>query len=371
MLSLLISTATTVAHERERSVAASFDILIYGSTPSGIIAAVASARHLTKAAHAGVALLSQRQHIGGVCSGGLGQTDVGSCAKQTIGGIPLEFFQRTAANYATPQPRAPWNLEPHVAEATFRAMLREANVKILPYDEVASVQTKAPAAAEGSAPQITSITTVRGGATYAASVFIDASYEGDLMARTKNVAWTVGREGAAHYNETGAGTTSNNAYNDAFIDPLVHDGAAEPRVLPLVSATPPALPDGTADAEVQAYNFRLCVTQGDPKNLSGTRASFTKPEGYDPARWELLRRFWRDTWPNSTSPHRAAQAKVPSAILGRIPNRNGAWPKYDMNNCGYNPIHTDMIGGSKQYPTANYSERVAIWNAHVDYTLGE
>ena len=129
--------------------------------------------------------------------------------------------------------------------------------------------------------------------------------------------------------------------------------------------------DAAADAEVQAYNFRLCVTQGDPKNLSGTRASFTKPEGYDPARWELLRRFWRDTWPKSTSPHRAAQAKVPTAILGRIPNRNGAWPKYDMNNCGYNPIHTDMIGGSKQYPTANYSERVAIWNAHVDYTLGE
>ena len=82
-------------------------------------------------------------------------------------------------------------------------------------------------------------------------------------------------------------------------------------------------------------------------------------------RRELLRRFWLG-WPNSLNPHKAAQAAVPTAILGAIPSSNGA-RKFDANNCGYNPVHTDMIGGSWEYPEANYSRRKEIWQAHVDY----
>ena len=112
---LLAAVAPTAAYEYSSFSPPTFDVLVYGSTPGGIIAAVAAARH-----GATTALLSQRAHIGGVCAGGLGQTDIGGCAEEVIGGLPLEFFKRNAQSYATPQPRSPWNLEPHM-----RAMLEE------------------------------------------------------------------------------------------------------------------------------------------------------------------------------------------------------------------------------------------------------
>ena len=147
-----------------------YDVLVYGSTPGGIIAAVAASRNGAK-----TALVSQRQHIGGVCSGGLGQTDIGSCADEVIGGIPLEFFQRNARRYAVPQPRAPWNLEPHVAKDVFLTMLNESGVEQLPFSEVESVDKKG--------RRLGKITMVDG-AAYTANIFVDASYEGDLMARS-------------------------------------------------------------------------------------------------------------------------------------------------------------------------------------------
>ena len=323
-----------------------FDVLVYGSTPGGIIAAVAAARHGAK-----TALLSQRLHIGGVCAGGLGQTDIGSCADEVIGGLPLEFFNRSAQSYATPQPRTPWNLEPHVAKAVFLAMLNESGVHLLPASEVQSVR-KAGLGLEA-------LSTV-GGDTYSSKIFIDGSYEGDLMSRTPGVSYTWGREGKGQYNESGAGSHAPGGYNAAVdIDPFAADGS----LLPLLKPTPPLYPTGQADKQIQAYNFRLCVTDN-----ATIRVPFTQPKGYDPAHWELLRRFWL-AWPNSTSKYKAAQAKVPSAILGPIPSSSGA-RKYDMNNCGYNLVHTDMIGGSWDYPDANYSYRKQIWQQHVDYTNG-
>lgn len=112
-----------------------------------------------------------------------------------------------------------------------------------------------------------------------------------------------------------------------------------------------------------AYNFRLCVTDN-----ATLRVPWTEPAGYNPDDWELLRRFWL-AWPNSTNSHKEAQAAVPSAILGQIPSSTGA-RKFDMNNCGYNPVHTDMIGGSWGYPNATYEKRRQIWQAHVNYTEG-
>ena len=108
-----------------------YDVLVYGSTPAGIIAAVSAARHGGK-----TAVLSQRAHIGGMCTGGLGQTDIGSCADEVIGGLAREFFNRSAASYTIPQPRSPWNLEPHVARQVFVEMLRESGATILPPAEV-------------------------------------------------------------------------------------------------------------------------------------------------------------------------------------------------------------------------------------------
>lgn len=346
---------------------APFDVLVYGSTPGGVMAAVAAARHGAR-----TALLSQRAHIGGVCAGGLGQTDIGSCADEVIGGLALEFFNRSAAAYATRQPRAPWNLEPHVAKRTFLAMLNESGVVLLPPDQVAAAPMAARVRAAGTAgapaPALESVR-VEGGTVYRARVFVDASYEGDLMARASGVDYTSGREAMSVYNEPGAGSqgpAQPQAYGIEYMDPF--DGGGAP--LPLLSNTPPK-PKGEGDRLIQAYNFRLCVTDN-----STLRVPFAKPPGYDASEWELLRRFWKG-WVrlNSTSMPKeptiihAAQAKVPSAILGAIPSSTGA-RKFDANNCGFNPIHTDMIGGSVDYPEANYSHRASIWEAHVNYTKG-
>ena len=126
---LLLALLATAAQPEP----ASFDVLVYGSTPGGIMAAVAAARHGAR-----TALLSQRAHVGGVCAGGLGQSDVGSCT-EVIGGLALEFFQASAAEYATPQPRAPWNLEPHVAQRVFLRMLNESGVVMLSPAQVLAV----------------------------------------------------------------------------------------------------------------------------------------------------------------------------------------------------------------------------------------
>eukprot|EP00040_Diaphanoeca_grandis_P026029 m.145111 g.145111 ORF g.145111 m.145111 type:complete len:683 (+) comp30417_c0_seq2:184-2232(+) len=323
-----------------------FDVLVYGSTPSGIIAAVASARHGAK-----TALLSQRPHIGGVCTGGLGQTDIGGCADEVIGGFTHEFFLRNAKAYATPQPRAPWNLEPHVARDVFLAMLNESGVTLLNPSQVLLVVNKVKAVVDHIQ--------VEDGSLYSAKVFVDASYEGDLMARTTGVDYTYGREARQQYNESGAGSQGTLVqYGIEYIDPYDANG----NLLPLLRPEVP-LPVGEGDKQIQAYNFRLCVTDN-----ASLRVPFRQPANYDPAQWELLRRFWLD-WPNSTNPHKEAQAAVPTAILGGIPSTSGA-RKYDANNCGYNLVHTDMIGGSWEYPEANYSQRTEIWQAHVDYTEG-
>jgi hypothetical protein len=325
--------------------AAPYDVLVYGSTPSGIMAAVAAARH-----GASTALLSQRPHIGGVCSGGLGQSDIGSCANEVIGGLALEFFHRNARSYATTQPRAPWNLEPHVAKAVFLAMLNESGVSLLPPAEVSAVQKQG--------TRISAIT-AEDGSRYSATVFIDASYEGDLMARSEGVSYTWGREARSQYNETGAGSQGTLVeYGIEYIDPYDAQGALLPLLKPVVP-----LPKGDADKQIQAYNFRLCVTDN-----ATLRVPFAKPLDYDPAYWEVLRRFWLG-WPNSTNPHKEAQAAAPTAILGPIPSSSGA-RKFDANNCGYNIVHTDMIGGSWDYPEADYTQRKKIWEEHVSYTKG-
>jgi len=380
---LLVVSSATLGHgatprppqQQENPI---FDVLVYGSTPSGILAAVAAARHLGTnkttsckrnircgadvsgscpcgVGGGGVALLSQRAHIGGVASGGLGQTDIG-CEETThgtmpvIGGLALEFFQRNAAKYDTVQHRSPWNLEPHVAKQVFLEMLREANVTLLHYGEVESVLKN------NDNNHIESITMVGTGQRYKAKVFVDASYEGDLMARTPDITYTYGRESQAQYNESGAGSQGATAmeYPYEYFDPFDKDG----NLLPLLRKEFP-LPKGQADKQIQAYNFRLCVTKNSANATNPLRVPFTKPDDYDPQMWELLRRFWRH-WPNSKSPHKAAQGQAPTAILGKIPSMDNKFEKFDANNCGWNIIHTDMIGGSWEYPEANYSYRKTI-----------
>lgn len=346
MMVSMFSTVLSASGSEQRQTTP--DVLVYGSTPAGIMAAVAASRH---GMH--TAVLSQRKHVGGMCSGGLGHSDIGHCP-DVIGGLALEFFKRSASSYNRSQPNAPWNLEPHVAKRVFLAMLSEAGVIMLEPAQVQSVHM------EGTS--IRSILTTAG-VRLTARIFVDASYEGDLMARTGRVTSTWGREARSEYNESGAGSqgVGNVPYGGVWgdVDPFYADGY----LLPLLTPGLPT-PAGSGDRLVQAYNFRLCVT-----NDSKLRVPFTRPQGYNASRWEALRRFWH-AWPESTSPHKAAQAEAPSAILGEIPSSVPGARKFDMNNCGYNPIHTDYVGGSAKYPNASYAERDRIWQAHVEYVQG-
>lgn len=322
-----------------------FDVVVYESTPSGVIAAVMATR-----LGARTALISTTDHIGGVCSGGLGQTDVGSHADSTIGGLPLKFFKLSAATYSTPQPKAPWNLEPHVARDVFIDMMSRANVTVFTNaGYVRSVSRGEGGAISGvtvsrdPAHMSTSATTVLG------RVFVDASYEGDLIAAA-NVSYTVGREANSTYNESNAGNLGKNDGHEFssvdLVDPLDDNGKPLPYLITNTVADM-GVP-GEADTKVQSYNFRLCVTK-DPNNT----APFPKPSSYNPDRWELLRRLAKI---------KQGKFAVPSGNTRPVPNG-----KFDCNNDG--PISTDFVGGSRGYPEASPEERVAIWEAHKQYTL--
>ena len=385
-----------------------FDAVVYDGTSGGVTAAVAAARfHGLR-----TALLCASWpacfpegglRVGGMSAGGLGQTDIGPTYPY-IGGLALEFYERNRAHYGNltgaggeqqqqqqqqqPPPqqqqqstvgfdwrdtacRLPnnacnvtFNLEPHVAQAVFRDMLAEAGVTVLFSAQVQTVQfaqpTQPAAAAASPAKRIASITLVDG-RQLSASVWVDASYEGDLLARA-DASYTVGREARDAYNESlgglGAGARGNQF--SLAVDPF--DGATG---LPLKWATLPPTATralGSGGPEVQSYNFRLCVT----KNASNL-VPFPQPQGYDAGDWELLRRYLLACAAGGGEGDSAqggrCQLGEPSCNVGSVPAG-----KADMNNCG--GFASDLIGGSYGYPEASYAERKAVWTAHVRYQQG-
>lgn len=316
----------------------SADVVVYGATASGVIAAVAAARE-GKA----VLLLEPGHHVGGMVSGGLGATDTG--VRAAIGGYAREFFNRVKAHYAktygaaSEQVRAcsdGFHFEPHVAEAIFRAMLKEAKVEVLfgrRLDTVSKTGTR-----------INSIHTLNGD-DFAASVWIDASYEGDLMARA-GVRHTIGREGREQYKETLAGVQAHSAAHQWSVPVSPVDAAG--KLLPFIQPGPAGEP-GAGDKKVQAYNFRLCLTDRKDNQIP-----FPQPANYDPKQFELLARYL---------------AKKPDLKVGQlmnpVPMPNG---KTDVNNNG--PFSTDYIGGNWDYPEADYARRERIRQEHLEYTQG-
>ena len=303
------------------------DVCVYGGTSAGVAATVA-ARRLGKAA----ALACFDGHVGGLSSGGLGATDIGN--KDAIGGISREFYQRLGRYYEQDEA---WTFEPHVAERIFHDMLAEAGVEVRHYQHLAKVHK------EGS--RIVAIE-MTDGTTYRARAFIDATYEGDLLAMA-GVSYHVGREGCEVYKETLNGIHFGDRNHDfrAWIDPYVEPGNPASGLLPLIQDEPIGV-QGRGDRCVQAYNFRMCLT-----DLAANRRPFPRPADYDPARYELLRRYidagcWETMW-----------------LTIRMPNG-----KTDTNNCG--AIGTDHIGANYRWPEGSYEEREAIFQDHVAYTAG-
>ena len=324
----LLTAAGTASQMR------SFDLVVYGGTAAGVITAVAAAREgLT------VALAEPGVHLGGLVSGGLGRTDHGK--KEVIGGLSLEFFERVGRHYGEP---ITWYFEPSVAEKIFRDMATEAGVTVF---QRARMQEKDGARKRGR--RLSEIRLENGG-VLVGTVFADATYEGDLMAQA-GVSFTWGREGEAEYGESLAGVRERTPKHQFTVRVSPYDAAG--RLLPEVQPGPKGAP-GAADRKVQAYNFRLCMTQA-----VANRAPFPKPDGYTPARYELLARLIRALIAKNGRPPRVGE------LMNPLPLKNG---KYDTNNNG--AFSTDYLGGSWEYPNADYRTRDRIWRAHRDYMAG-
>lgn len=328
-----------------------FDVIVYGATPGGITAAVAAAR-----ARVSVVLIEPSRHIGGMVSGGLSATDYGNPAY--IGGLALEFFERAAAKYHDPAQPAPprnngwWFSEPHVAEQTFLEMVAQPRIKLVTEQRLQTVVCQK--------HRIISLRTTDG-TLYRGRVFIDATYEGDLMARA-GVKYAVGRESQATYGESLAGfcppklrprtvafmATKGSSYVHGTPTELMArhpDGT----LLWGIKDIPWPAP-GTGDKLVQSYNFRVIATQRKEILIP-----FPKPKHYDPARYELLRELVR------AFPGVRFERLV---FTGPIPNG-----KYDVNASGL-IVSTDHPGFNTEYPDGDEATRSRIWQDHVDWVQG-
>ena len=312
----------------------SHDLVVYGATAGGVITAVSAAREgLT------VALLEPGDHVGGMVSGGLGATDFGR--KEVIGGLSLEFFLRVGRRYGQP---VGWYFEPHVAEEVFREMLSEAGVPLFLRHRLRE--------RGGVGKRGTRLTELRleNGRSFRATVFADATYEGDLMAQA-GVWYTWGREGTRQYGESLAGVRERTPKHQFLVRVPGRD--AKGRLLPEIQRGPRGEP-GQADRKVQAYNFRLCLT-----DVKENQVPFPKPKRYDAKRYALLARYLEAFAAAHGRPARMGE------LMHSVRMPNG---KTDTNNNG--PFSTDYIGGNWEYPSAGYAARERIRQAHVDYVKG-
>ncbi len=334
------------------------DIIVYGGTSSAVTAAVQSARMGRS-----VILVSPDEHLGGLSSSGLGFTDTGN--KEVIGGLARQFYQLIYDHYDNPESwkwqkkseygnkgqgnaaidgekRTMWIFEPHAAEEAFEKMISGSKIKVF-RDEWLDRET-------GVTKKNGTIVSIRtlSGRTFRGKVFIDATYEGDLMAAA-GVKYTVGREAGSVYNEkwngVQAGVFHHGHYFKDKIDPYKIPGNPSSGLLSRISSEAPG-GNGTGDKKIQAYCFRLCLTQ-HPEN----KLPITKPQGYDSTQYELLARLSESRW---------------DEFFGKydpIPNL-----KTDVNNHG--PFSFDNIGMNWDYPEASYEKRKAIIKEHEMYQKG-
>lgn len=311
--------------ETPRPLAVECDICIYGATSAGITAAVQAAR-LGKS----VALVEFGRRIGGMTTSGLSATDTGNI--HVIGGLSRQFYRDVGAHYGKQES---WLFEPHVAADVYWQWIEQNKIPVYLEHHLTAV--------EKSENRVVSMATDR--ATFRARIFIDASYEGDLMARA-GVGYAAGREGDQTYTELFNGIQYGHHHHFLrFVDPYQKPG--DPKSGLLYGISPMALgSQGDGDRLIQAYNFRLCLTQ-DGKN----RVPFRKPEGYDSQKYELLRRY--------------IEARVFDIFNLNRPIPNG---KTDYNNWG--AINSDHIGANYGWPEGDYEERERIYQDHVSYQLG-
>jgi hypothetical protein len=328
-----------------------YDLVIYGGTSAGVVAGVQAAKQGLRAI-----VIEPSPHLGGLSAAGLGATDIGN--KDAIGGLAREFYRRVGAQYAREEAwrfeardkfrsgrqRAGeaemWVFEPKVAEALFDAWIAEAGVELVRGDGLERERGVKKSGAKLEALVLKSGRIVRG------RCFVDATYEGDLLPGA-GVRYTVGRESNATYGESWNGIQPelDKHQFDLAVDPYRVPGDPSSGLLPEIASDGPG-ERGAGDAKVQAYCFRMCLT-----DVAENRLPFPKPTSYDAQRYELLARYFA-----------AGFAKVPWHSIG-MPNR-----KTDTNN--NTAFSTDWIGGSWTWAEASDAEREALFAAHRDYQMG-
>jgi len=334
------------------------DVIVYGGTSAGVIAAVQVVR-MGKS----VLMVCPDRHLGGMSSGGLGWTDVGN--KAVIGGLSREFYHRMYLHYQQPEAwqwqerseygnrgqgtaaidgdqRTMWIFEPHAAEQVYEDLVAEHSIEVH-RDEWLDRRN-------GVRKQDGRITAIRmlSGNTYLGREFIDATYEGDLMAAA-GVSYQVGREANSVYGETWNGVQTGVFHHGHHfrqpVDPYITPGIPVSGLLPRISDAPPGA-KGSGDNKVQAYCFRMCLT-----DLPENRVPFPMPDSYDSFQYALLLRVYETGWRETFQK------------FDPIPNR-----KTDTNNHG--PFSTDNIGMNYDYPEASYARRKEIITEHATYQKG-
>ncbi|HEY3330065.1 MAG TPA: FAD-dependent oxidoreductase [Capsulimonadaceae bacterium] len=302
------------------------DICVYGGNAAGVVAAVQA-----KADGKSVVILEPGGHLGGLTAGGLSCTDFGN--KGAIGGLSRELYRQFGKHYGVEEE---WDFEPSLAEATLKLWIEKTDVPVYFRNFLEAVKL--------DGKRIVSITTETG-LTVNAKVFIDCSYEGDLMAKA-GVSYHVGREGNAAYGEKLNGVQHRPSHQFQHpVDPYVVAGAPSSGLIAGIDSEGP-LPDGTGDKRVQAYNFRMCLTQREDNKIA-----WAKPDDYDAAPYELLARYY---------------AIDHSEVYGKYDVIRGG--KVDKNNHG--AVSTDFIGANWAYPEADYATREKIFQAHVKWHRG-
>lgn len=336
-----LALVATFTLSQGTALAATADVVVYGATPGGVCAAIAAAREGVS-----VILLEPTDHVGGLNTGGLSHSDSNQCDRSTVMGLFDEWHSRIEKDYATRGIKLPykvsvkdhaiWTYEPHVAARVTTEMLHEAGVQVLTNRYLQSARKDGNRIAE----------VVTKGGAFKGKVFVDATYEGDLMAAS-GVSWTIGRESRAEYGESYAGKQypKQKMKIDGF------DAQGKP--LPLITTTDSSKEykkgddyDELGDKNVMVYSFRLCLTS-DPDN----RVPFPEPAKYDPARFEALRRY----------------AKTGGRLgfdLYPLPGN-----KLDGNNSIGGQFSLGLVGGGNGWCEADEVGRSVIWEAHKQYTL--
>ncbi|MDX1637910.1 MAG: FAD-dependent oxidoreductase [Balneolaceae bacterium] len=341
------------------------DVIVYGGTSGAVTAAVQAAK-MDKS----VIMVSPDKHLGGLSSGGLGFTDVGN--KAVIGGLSREFYHRVYQHYQDPaawrwqdhsefgelrgqgtaavdkDKKTMWIFEPHVAEQVFDNLVAEHEVTVL-RDEWLDRK-------DGVTMQngrIVSFETLSGKVFHGA-MFIDVTYEGDLMAAA-GVDYLVGREANSVYDENWNGVQTGVYHHSHYfppegphVDPYYAPGQPSSGIIPRVSTDPPG-EKGSGDKKIQAYCFRMCLSS-HPDN----KVPFPMPESYDASQYLGLLRLFESGWHERNNFF---------TKFDEIPNR-----KTDTNNHG--PFSTDNIGMNYAYPEASYAKREEIIKEHEVYQKG-